>query len=294
MAGGGGLGGAVLGGGFAATAFKVVHSLGALTGGVTGRVAKAVGKAAKVGAKTQRPGTITAAWLIRESHWGLNGNEAAKKPTAKTLREAFQHRAAELTKIAANPDAAQAAIHNELTPLRKFEPHVADELEMIALSVPMYLADKMPKDPGNVMRWGKSNWRPSDYEILQWGEHVRGAVAPVEVFEDMMQSGYITPQAAEAIRTLHKPLFNQMQQEVFLRSDELRDKLDHQGEVRVSLFFDVPVTSVMRPEFRAFMQERNALRAQENAPTGRQNLGMSSGSANAAEPLTGAQQLLKQ
>lgn len=291
---GGGLLGAAGGGIGAAAGFHVIRALAGQTSHVVGRIAGAAGKAMKRGAKLVRPATLTAAWLIRESRWDMNPEAAKSKSTPKTLQEAFKQRAEELAKIQANPDAAQLAIHNELAPLRKHAPFVADELEMIALSVPLYLADKMPKDPGVARRWGKSYWQPSDVEITRWGEHMRGAVAPVETFEEMMESGYISPQAAEAVRTLHPDLFNQMRTEVFQRSEELRDKLDHGGQVRISLFFDVPVTSTMRPEFRAFMKERHALRAQTQAPTGQRNLGTSSGGADAAEPFTGAQQLLKQ
>ena len=299
QAAGGGIGGALLGGVGASTGFHVIRSLAGLVSGTSGRIKGAVGavsrkggKLMKASSKAVRPATVTAAWLIRESRWGYDP-EGIKAPDASTLREAFRHRAEELAKIAANPAAAQLKIHNELTPLRKYAPGVADELEMLSISVPLYLADKMPKDPGNVMRWGKSEWRPDDYQILRWGEHMRGAVTPVETFETMMETGYITPQAAEAVRTLHPQLFDKMQLEVFERADELKTKLDHGGQVRVSLFFDVPVTSTMRPEFRAFMKERHALKAQTQAPTGPKNLGTSSGSADAVDPYTGAQQLLK-
>ncbi len=291
--GGGGLVGAIAGGAGAATAFHAVRMLAGLTKGTVNRISGAVGKAATRASKAVRPAVMTGAWFIRESRWGLD-EKSVDKPTKQSLREAFADRANELARIAANPAAAQMKIHDQLAPLWQLHPHVADELEMLAINTPQYLMDKMPKDPGNVMRWGKSEWRPSDYQILQWGEHFRGALAPIETFEDMMETGYITPQAAEAIRTLHRPLYDKMQEEVFMRADELREKLDHGGQVRISVFFQVPVTSTMRPEFRAFLKERHMLRAQTQSPTGRQNMGVSGGSADAAEPLTGAQQLLKQ
>lgn len=291
----GGVKGAIAGGIAASTGYNVVHAVANLVGGtgqrITGTISKLTRGGSRIGSKLVRPASLAAAHLIRESSFDYHPDRASKRVKRQSLHEAFRDRAEELARVQANPDAAQKGIHEDLTELRMVAPGVADELEMLSLSVPLYLAGKMPKDPGNVTRFGKSLWRPSDYEILQFGEHIRGAVAPLEVFDEAMQ-GYITPQAAEAVRTLHPSLFKQMQMHVWENADELRETLDVQEQVRVSVFFDVPVTSIMRPQFRSFMAERLLARAQANAPTGSQ-LGPSSGGTTPAEPLTGVQQLLK-
>ena len=293
---GSGLGGAVAGGVAAASGYHAVHALANLVGGAGGRIKSAVTKLAKgtsyAANKLARPASLTAAYLLRQSSFEYQPDKAGSKPVRKTLQEAFLDRAEELTRAASNPDATQKAIHDDLAGLRMVAPGVADELEMLSLKVPLYLAGKMPKDPGSVIRFGKSLWRPSDYEVLQFGEHMRGAMAPIEVYEEALE-GTITPQAAEAVRTLYPRLFEQMQLEIMSRSDELRGKLDLQSEVRISVLTDVPVTSVMRPQFRSFMAERAVARAEASSAQG-SKLGPSGSSGpSAAEPMTGAQQLLK-
>jgi hypothetical protein len=299
---GGGTPGAIASGVAAAGGFHTIgllfSGLGGIAGHAVGRIGSAVARAgAKVtgaASRLARPGSLTAAWLIRETNWAFTPEAAAQHaetPKSRSLAQAFQLRAQELAAVAANPDAAQKAIHDELTPLRAYAPGVADELEMLSISVPLYLADKMPKDPGTIQRMGKSAWRPSDYEILQWGEHVRGAIAPLDVIEEAVGYGRITPQAAEAVRTLHPELFARTQFEIITHADELRDKLDHQSQVRLSILFDAPITSTMRPEFRQFMQERYQLRAQQS---GGSSGSRSGGGPTAAEPMTGPQQLLQQ
>jgi hypothetical protein len=276
----------------------VQRGVAGVTSGAKGRIAGAVDdlKLGKHATKAVTRSSLTGMVLLRQSTFAYDQERASKVTPDKDNASAFKRVSRELAAVAASPDAAQKIIHDELAPLRAIAPGVADELEMISLAAPLYLADKMPKDPGVVMRFGKSAWRPAEYEILQFGEHMRGALQPIEVYEDTLSGAAVSPKAIEAMKAVHPALFKEMQQEVMSRSDEYADKLDHSAGVRISLLVDAPVISTMRPEFRQFMKERHQLRAQAAAapPSQTSTMGSkSSGSASASEPLTSVEQLLK-
>lgn len=256
----------------------VTHNAIDRVGAAFGKLGRAVGKA--------KP-HITGPALIRSARFGYGPD--AEKPTPPGLHAAFKDRQAELAAFAANPMAGQQAIHDELAEVRKVQPYVADELEMLAVKTNMYLYDQMPKDPGTMNRLGESTWRPSEYEIRSWGECCKGALAPVETFEDAL-GGRITPKAAHAVRYLYPNLYGRMQQNLAERAPELRKTLTLQERTRLSILFDTPLDSTMRPDFRGFIAEQHAMRNERDAQAAQTNK-PNGATANPA-PLTGAQILI--
>ena len=278
--------------------FNAVTGQRAIAGMTANSVARVTG-AIKAGSKAARPAAVTGMSLLRSARFDYGGKDPT--PDRSTARASFEDRSKELAAIAANPVAAQKAIHDHLAPVREVAPHVADELEMLSIAVPMYLYDKMPRDPGTMTRLGKSTWRASDYDIRQFGECLKGACAPVETIEDAM-SGRITPYAAHGVRTLFPRLFQQAQQALAENADSIRSKLGLQGAVRLSILFDHPIDSTMSPEFRGFIAEQHAVRAQRDQQAAQAADPKSSGNGSAGgtgpnvtiiNGLTPAQQLLK-
>jgi hypothetical protein len=263
------------------------RAIAGLTGNTVTRIGAAFGTLAKPTNSALHAGQNSAS-LIRDARFGYG--ETADKPTRKTTREAFKDRSEELAAAAANPMAAQQAIYDQLAEVRKVAPYVADELEMLAAGVTAFLYEKLPRDPGTMMRMGQSSWRPSDHDIRVWGEYVKGALAPVDTFEEAM-AGKITPQAADAVRTLFPRLYGEMQRELAERAPELAKKLSLQERTRLSILFDTPLDSTMRPDFRGFMAEQRLIQ-QERDAAAQQSAKPSAATANPA-PLTGAQMLIR-
>lgn len=265
------------------------RAVAGVTGGGLGRIAAAFESMGKAGATVAARAQLSAMSMIRSARFDYGQRE--EKPARTDIQTAYRDRLDELAAIAANPMAAQQAAYDQLADLRKVAPYVADELEMLATAVPQFLYEKAPKDPGTMTRLGQSTWKAPEYEIRQWGEYVKGALAPLETLEAAM-SGRITPQAAEAVRALFPNLFGKMQEQLVEQMPELRKRLDLQARTRLSILFDAPLDSTMLPEFRGFIAERNAIRAAEQQQA--KPRGSSPGGSSSTPPAgtTGAQQLL--
>lgn len=219
----------------------------------------------------------------------FNYGQVEEQPKATDLRGAFKARSTELAACAANPMGCQQRIHDDLAELRRINPYVADELEMLAINIAGFLYEKMPKDPGTMNRLGQSTWKAPDHDIRGFGEFVKGATHPLETIEAAFD-GRISPQAAEAVRTLFPNLFNQMQEQLAENAPALRKKLSLEERTRLSVLFQTPLDSTMDPTFRGFISEQNALRAQEMQE--QQQTAGSSSRASSPTPTTGAEQLL--
>lgn len=256
--------------------------LGDLTGSAVGRI---------TGSFTKRAvsrGPLVVHNVMRDVTF--DGPDGEEKPPAKNLQALFRARADELVRVMAAPMAAQARIHDQLAPLRAVHAGVADKVEMMSMQVPAYLYEHMPKDPGVMMRLGKSMWKPSDLDVMRWGEHFKGAFHPVQTLEDAVRpGGSITPQAAQAVRELYPELFKRFQLELAQRAPDLVDTLDLRQLTRLSLLADTPLEPSTEPEFVQFVQSQITERAlaaeSEDHTTG-------SGSAPPEQP-TDAQSLLR-
>lgn len=266
------------------------RAIAGVTQNAVTRIGAAMSTAGRTASTAVGRGQLAAGQIIRDARFGT-GEQTAAAPKRTTTAAAFADRSKELAAIAANPMAHQMSVHEQVAEIRKVAPYVADELEQLAVAVPAFLYDKMPRDPGTMMRMGESTWRAPDYDIRVWGEYVRGALTPIDAFESAV-GGHksITPQAAESIRTLFPSLYGKMQQELAVRAPELRKTLTLQDRTRLSILFDTPLDSTMRPDFRGFIAEQHATRAQQSA---QQAASAKPGapSANPA-PMTGAQLLL--
>lgn len=256
--------------------------LGDITGSAVGRITGSFTR------KAVSRGPLVAYNVLRDVTF--DGPGADEKPPVRNLQEAFRARADELVRVMAAPMAAQARVHEQLAPLRAVHAGVADKVEMLSMQVPAYLYEHMPKDPGVMMRLGKSLWKPSDLDVMRWGEHFKGAFYPVQTLEDAVRpGGSVTPQAAQAVRELYPELFKRFQLELAQRAPELADKLDLRQMTRLSILSDVPIEPSTEPDFVQFVQSQiaeRALAAESETPTG-------SGSSTPPEQPTDAQSLLR-
>ena len=267
-----------------------MRQLGSMGNGVMSRVRDMFASAAKGSRRVVSRAPLVAYNVLQNV--SFDDNDTKPMPPVRgesKLQALYRQRSAELARVAGNPLAAQARIHDALEPLRMVHAQVADQVEMLSIRVPAYLYENMPKDPGTMLMFGRSMWKPSDLDILRWGEHMKGAFHPVEVLEEATRrGGNISPQAANAVRELYPEIFKRWQMELIQQAPDLLDKLSLQQRTRLSLMADVPLEPSTDPKFVQFVQARIAEHAlsPENEP-----LVSGSGSTPPEQP-TDAQALL--
>lgn len=286
-AAGGGLKGAVLAGfgaKFGGRAFGGLgdriagtQQLSALSQKLTGQIGSVIGSLLQGAGKVGSSGSV-ASYAVLSNYGGGKGKE-----------ESFRKHAEMIRSIASDPDSAQLAIHEALEPVRQTNEVVGDQAEMQLMRIAQFLAEKLPKDPGNMEFLGKSRWKPDDAAVRRYARYVEAVADPVSALRGVAD-GSITPQAAEALKVVYPETFAEVQRQLMARLPEIHEKLDYDRRVRLSVLFDAPVDSTMRPHFRVFVQQQFA---QHGAQQAQQAQGMASTpTQNSESELTSSQKLL--
>lgn len=197
---------------------------------------------------------------------------------------AFEQRAAEIRANVANSYGLQHTVLRNLGDLAMTHMGVADKVVAQADRVMKFLASKLPRDPGNVMRLGKSGWKASDQDIAKLARYARAALDPMGEFE-RFANGELSPEGAEALRVLYPATFSKFQEHIAANLGVLQEKLSFADQNQLSVLFQIPVNSLMEPRMVKALQATHAADASAN-PVSQPPPG-----ANAT-PLSPAQQLL--
>lgn len=264
---GGGLGGRVAAGfgsavGVAAAGKAILLVKGAAaiaeaTGGHISRIAEATALLAS--GKASRAAAPTATALLNAYSFGTE-----PKKQSKNLQELYKTRMNELAQFAANPNAVQQRLHDNLEPIRQVNAMLADHLEMQGMRDAQHFYETAPKDPGTMTMLGITKWKPSEDQITQWASGFR-ALNPVGVWERTV-SGRVTPQEAEALRKLRPETFKEIQLSIQNNLPAIQAKCTFDQRTRMMICFDVVTDPLNAKHSTSFIQESFVERA--NGPDG--------------------------
>lgn len=223
-------------------------------GDATSRIARATGRLAQKGAPATRAIAPVASAVLNAVSFGPD------KPKKQDMQAAFKSRFEELAQVVADPMGTQYRVNQNLKDMRKASLPAADTAEMAAMNVAQKLFDEAPKDPGNMTRFGKSRWKPTDAEIVKWASYMRGALDPLGVYERAVDGG-LTPQEAKAVRELYPATFAQIQQQIAIDLPTIRENSTYDQRTRLTILFGVPVDSHAAKHNVDFVQQQFAERA---------------------------------
>lgn len=159
---------------------------------------------------------------------------------------AFEARAAEIRANVANSYGVQKTVLRNLGQLAMTHPGVTDKTIYQADRVMKFLGTKLPRDPGTVMRLGKSGWKASDQDIAKFARYARAALDPDGELDRFAELD-LSPEGAEALRVLYPAKFSKFQEYIAANLPALQDKLSFPEQVQMSVLFQVPVNSMMEP-----------------------------------------------
>jgi len=152
----------------------------------------------------------------------------------------------------------RAEIASRLSGVGAMDPALADQMESIAVRRIEYLAAKLPRRPDALAgTFGPDRWRPSDMEIASFARTAAAVEDPHSVLERVLDAS-ITPEDADALRSVYPELFNEQRASIIERIPELRESLSYQRRLALSIFFDAPVDPSMDPRVVAVLQSHFA------------------------------------
>ena len=184
------------------------------------------------------------------------------KEEPKDLPGLFAARSAEIrsqTTIAPDgsiqmrPD-ARAALSMRLDPIAAVNPRLADGIETVKARGISYISSKIPREPDiGGIQIGPSKWQPSDLDMRSWARVVSAVEDPAGV-EERLVHGTLTPEDAEAYRTVYPQRFAQLQSTLMAAAPTLTKSLPYARQLTWSIFAGIAVTASMEPNIRQVLQ----------------------------------------
>lgn len=121
-----------------------------------------------------------------------------------------------------------------------------------------YVDSKAPRPPPvPAFLQGDGEWRPSKERLASWARVIQAAEDPVGVLEDAAAGKPVSLEAAETLKQVYPALFQEARMELLRRAPEMEGKAPYSRRVAMSILFDVPADSSMRPEHIQFLQQGN-------------------------------------
>jgi hypothetical protein len=197
----------------------------------------------------------------------------------------FEKRAREIRMNVANSYGVQKTVLDNLGELAVHHPGIADKVVAQADRTMKFLGNVLPRDPGTVTRLGRSGWKASEQDIAKFARYLRAALDPDAELQRFAE-GDLSVEGAKVLRDLYPAKFAKFQEYIASNLLVLQEKLDYNAQVRMSVLFDVPVTSCMEPT------AIKAFQATFAADTTNQPVSQPPPGSSGPSPLSPAQELL--
>jgi hypothetical protein len=244
----------------AKAAGAVMKKLGANAGEVAARGSQAISKFLDVGSKVARPAPIVASKVLSSVRFG-EGSAPSKIKKASGLANDYHARANELRSLTMpGPDGApvmrteaRAKIAERLAPVRAANPLLADRIETNKAAAYAFLAGKLPRKPDLPGMGMNDGWQPSDMEMRGFARYVAAVEDPHGIVERLV-SGDITPEDADAMRSVYPEMYAQVQREIMGQLGELRAQLPYKRRLALSIFSGIAVDPAMDPRVLSILQ----------------------------------------
>lgn len=187
--------------------------------------------------------------------------DQSDKSEPKSLASAYQERAKEIRNLVQQtPEGPKLRmdkreeIAGRLSALRAASPLAADQMEATAARQVEFLAAKLPRRPDiGIMKLGPDTWQPSSMAMRQFARYVAAVNDPGAV-EERLADGTVTPEDAEALRTVYPSMYEDIKLRILQRLPELRESLPYKRRLALSIFSGVPVDEAMSPPILAVLQ----------------------------------------
>jgi hypothetical protein len=189
----------------------------------------------------------------------LDGSRDQDKRTRKELMKA---RANEIREAAGG---VRDVLYKNVSGVAVEHPEFAAALHAHAVKRYQFILDKLPKDPGQAFSRMKSLWSPDNVQTEKFARYYRVFQDPVGVVREVLSTGRVLPEYAEALREMDPALFTQLRVSMLerLSDPKVLDKLSYNEQVGLGTLLSLPIHSTMTPQFIAQQQQ---MYAQRNEP----------------------------
>ena len=214
---------------------------------LNGKTRDAVGRFVTPG----RPAAQNAQSLASISFLGRAANDNASEIfRVADRKDAAKDRASELAQLVSDPSKAADRIAMSLAGLDEHAPGISGQAALTATKALQFLHAKAPKKPStiNTLQPLLDEWKPSSQEASKFERHVKAALDPLSVLDDL-GAGTLTQEAADTLRELYPKLHQMTFEKISAALAHSKKKLPYVDRVNLSLLLGAPVDDSMTPAF---------------------------------------------
>lgn len=233
---------------------SLVSTLVGLKGAILGTLAEKAGAYVPTMARgMQKYGSRVEPLVTR-----LDGMEDTKKQSREQLMET---RKREILEAAPT---VRDTLYRAVQPLGIEHPELAANLHALGVKRFQFLMSKLPKDPGLAFSKLQSMFKPDKVEVEKFSRYYEAYQDPVGVLTRALESGKITPEAAEGVREMNPELWTNFRSALIMRvSDpEVMKNVTYQDQVQLGLMTGITFHGSMTPQFISATQQMHTERNQ--------------------------------
>lgn len=224
-----------------------------------------IGRAMKfMGKGKARPSVAMAAYEAFVNF--MEPQEKAELRSAQSPAQKFLVQMKVARKLQGNPDQLLKKVTDLTAGISAVNPEVGELTKQALLKKWGFLVDKMPVNPGTMRTLTGDRWVPNPQEIAKWARYAQAAIDPAGVVEQAMQ-GRITPEAAEALKTLDPAHFAEMQRNL-LEDPEQVKRMEGDFGLRINLGILFEVTTDPTIPIYPQLQEHHRVLSEQAAQAG--------------------------
>jgi len=237
--------------GNATRAQSIKASVGQLFAKGSDKAARAVKRVAPLATKIL-PGISYAQQAYVDGMLGAANEQRSKRAAVNDFRararelNALTERTAEGGYSVRMP--ARELLHGRLQALWAVNENFANGVEMTHNRRVEFLASKLPRNPAPPhLQAGPDTWEPSHAELAKFARYMDAAEHPENVLQ-RLSTATMTPEDAEALRTVYPSIYEDVRGQVLEHVAELRERLPYEKRLSLSIYLDVPVDPAVTTE----------------------------------------------
>jgi hypothetical protein len=175
----------------------------------------------------------------------------------KTSDDEYKTRADAVSHAAANDNGTRS--REAVLELAPHAPKTAAAFDSAARRATSFLASKLPQGHAHVSSLTPQFDTPrvSDAEKAKWMRYATAVDDPMSVLHDL-QTGAITREQVEALKTVYQNLYQQIRTQVMQGLSEQKEPVPYAKRLQLGILLDVPADASLSPGFIASMQANYA------------------------------------
>lgn len=206
-------------------------------------------------------------------------NSSSTPYGSSKVQESYHQEVQKYNELVTNPQKMQEMVEKVISPIAKVAPQMANSMAMKLSNNANAIYQRAPKAPETPTLFGfQKPFRPSDVEIAKWARFKQAVDHPETVLDDM-KAGRLTKDAVDGLKVGSPKLYEEIQKQILEKTSDIKNPLPYGQKIQLSILFNVPADSTLRPDFVQSMQKTFSQETPLPQPSGGgQNLNLHSAS----------------